>query len=218
MVPRFLLYRPRSVQSCFSRSPGFVLRAVLFSLFAFTSSTALSVAHDEAAAPPEPTVTSDNERQTLEELTHTLFSSLPGGSGSQGAGVFHSQTQVMSDPASIAAARQQLLATLIETHPEEILRMAIPQDLRASLSSEIQPYVENEVTLEGNLTIFCEEGKEKSCLRYSLDTGDGQLSLHFANQPSAYLQTDSPVRVHGVQVGQAVALESEGMNLMTLAA
>lgn len=217
----------RQLVSALSRvlpSSRFSRTVALFSLLGVTSSLSLGHTHlDEVSAKAADSgseTSIQDQRQDLESLTQALLvSSTPADSRrSFSVGGFAQQSQSMSDSVTIAAARQQLLSSLIETHPEEVLRAAIPASIRESLPSEVQSYVEKEVTIEGNLTIVCDESRPENCLRYLLDTEDAQLSLHFAVGFPENLETGSYVHARGVQVGEALALTSDGATLMSTAA
>jgi hypothetical protein len=116
---------------------------------------------------------------------------------------------------TVAANRKQLLKALIESNPAKVLQLAIPADVRAGLPSEVQPYIEEHLEAEGDLEVLVEDYERESRVLYFLlpvgkKGGRERLSLHFAAQPPSDLQTGSRVRVKGVQIDQAVALESGG--------
>src|SRR5881296_546975 len=98
---------------------------------------------------------------------------------------------------TIAATRQQLLASLIESDPGEALRVAMPAALRASLPSAVQASIEEEVELEGVLAVLHEDWPTGGRYLYFLETQTERLSLHFAADPPELL-TGARVRVRGV--------------------
>src|SRR5207244_2311907 len=55
-----------------------------------------------------------------------------------------------------------------------------------------------------------EDYAQGSRLRYFLETAEERLSLHFAANPPKHLLTGSHVRVKGVRVDGALALDSGG--------
>jgi hypothetical protein len=122
------------------------------------------------------------------------------------------------DLLSIAAVRHDLLAMLIEDSPAEVLRVAIPGAIRASLPSAVQPYIEQEVELEGELEVLYEDREESSRLLYLLQSGRERHSLHFATHQPNRFQTGARVRVAGVQVGTALAVASVDSGVTALAA
>jgi Bacterial Ig domain/Gametolysin peptidase M11 len=127
------------------------------------------------------------------------------------------QAQLLGDLLTAAADRQQLLATLIENSPDEVLRVALPAAIRASLPPAVQAYVEEEVEVEGELEVMYEDYDQDSRLLYFLEAAGEQLSLHFAADPPTDLLTGAQVRVKGVQVDGALALESGETSIETLA-
>src|SRR5258706_10677270 len=115
-----------------------------------------------------------------------------------------------------AVDRSQHLASLVKTDPAAVLRVAIPDAIRSSLPSEIQPYIEKTVQLEGALEVILEHTHPGSILRYFLDTGKKRFSLHFAADPPFNLQSGAQVRVNGVQVENALALSSGSTSVQAL--
>jgi len=126
------------------------------------------------------------------------------------------RAQLLSDLLAVAATRQQLLAGLIESDPAEVLRITIPAHLRASLPLAVQASVEEEIEVEGELEILHEDRTDGSRYLYFLEAVASRLSLHFAADPPTHLQTGDRVRVRGVQVNQALALESGSSSVQSL--
>jgi hypothetical protein len=104
----------------------------------------------------------------------------------------------------VAVERRRLLASLIETRPEEVLRVALPVSLRESLPDDVRPLIEEWVELEGVLTLLVEDPGHRL---YWLDVAGAKISLHFAADLPELL-TGTRVRVHGVRVDDALALAS----------
>jgi hypothetical protein len=67
------------------------------------------------------------------------------------------KAQLLHTLLTVATERQQLLAALVEDDPGEVVRVALPADLRASLPPAVQALVEEEVDLEGALEILHED-------------------------------------------------------------
>ena len=133
----------------------------------------------------------------------------------QGA-AFAEKEQAPGDLLSVATSRQQLLLALIEDDPGAVLQAAMPADVRASLPPEVQAYVEEEMESEGELEILHEDRDPGSRYLYFLKYKEERFSLHFAAHPPT-LQTGSHVRVKGVRVERALALESGRTSVQALA-
>jgi hypothetical protein len=118
----------------------------------------------------------------------------------------------------VATERHALLAALIEEEPGEVIRVAMPADLRASLPPVVQALVEEEVDLEGELDILHEDRHTGSRFLYVLQTPRERVALHFAADPPTHLTTGARVRVTGVRVAQTLALSSSTSSVQTLAA
>jgi hypothetical protein len=108
--------------------------------------------------------------------------------------------------AAVAATRQQRLAGLIADHPETVLRQALSSVERAALPPAVQPYVEEEQSVDGDLEVIHEDDHAGGRYVYALRASQ-RLALHFAADPPA-LRTGDRVRVRGVRVQQALALSS----------
>jgi hypothetical protein len=126
------------------------------------------------------------------------------------------KAQILPTLLDVAATRQQLLAELIETDPAEALRLAVSSEVRGSLPPQAQKFIEQESETEGELEIFHEDRDQESRYLYFLKTARERISLHFAHEPPTELPTGSHVRVRGVQIGQALALDSGGTSVEAL--
>jgi len=117
-----------------------------------------------------------------------------------------------------AATRQQALASLVESDPGEVLRIALPPALRASLPSAVRVYVEKQTAVEGTLLVLHEDSPTGGRYRYFLESTAGRHSLHFATHPPTHLLTGARIRVTGVQVDGTVALASGSTSVQLLTA
>jgi len=110
------------------------------------------------------------------------------------------QAQLLRNLLSLATERQQLLATLVEDDPGEVLRVAVPADIRAGLPPAVQALIEEASELEGELEILHEDRDVGSRFVYFLTTIRGRFALHFAADPPTHLLTGARVRVTGVRI------------------
>jgi hypothetical protein len=127
------------------------------------------------------------------------------------------RTQLLTQFATLAAQRQQALSSLMQTHPGDVLRVAIPANVRGSMPAAVQSFVETDTSAQGVVDVLVEmngtpEKTTGTKMHYGLTTAQGKLGLHFASNPPQNLLTGSVVRVHGVQVGSDLALASGGAN------
>ncbi len=109
---------------------------------------------------------------------------------------------------SLAAQRQQLLSSLIQTNPAEVLRVAIPNEVSAHMPASVQTLVEKKVQAQGALEVTMEDWKSAAKLHHYLKTSAGRFELKFASQAPKNLLTGATVQVQGVQVGNTLALTS----------
>jgi len=109
---------------------------------------------------------------------------------------------------SVAARRQQLLSSLVQTSPGEVLRVAIPGSFAATLPASIQSFVEQETDVQGELEVMYEDSNSGAKLHHFLKTGGQRLELKFAADAPTNLLTGTTVHVHGTRIGSALALSS----------
>jgi hypothetical protein len=108
--------------------------------------------------------------------------------------------------AAVAAERAALVQELMEADPAAVLRYAVPADLRSSLPADVQPFVEEHVTLEGEVTVFYEDYEQHSRLLHVLQTAGERLSLRIAGDVPD-LQSDQRIRVRGVRLSGNLAAD-----------
>jgi hypothetical protein len=116
------------------------------------------------------------------------------------------KSQLLRQMQTLAAKRQQLLLQLMEADPGQVLRFAIPANMRAGFPPQVQGAIEQGQQAAGVLEVLMEDRTDGARLRYGLRTAAGRLSLHFANNAPTNLLTGSHVRVKGVRVGNSLAL------------
>lgn len=118
------------------------------------------------------------------------------------------KADLLAQLVNVALQRHELLAALMESDPARVLKVAVPGSLRASLPTQVQGYVEEEVQLEGDLEVIHEDRFDGSSrYLYWLNTATGRVSLHFTGEAPSLL-TGTRVRVQGVLLDQAMALSS----------
>jgi hypothetical protein len=203
------IFQPRLLASPFlfqvSRSRlGLVIAGLVVLGIALFATAGLALAQTTPSAGPN---------AAAEGLTHTLVTLSARYQLADSA----EQPRLLRQLLTVAAGRQQLLGTLIEDNPAEVLRLAVPAHLRASLPPAVQDYVEEEVELEGVLEVLHEDSNTGSRYLYFLEVAGQRFSLHFSTEPPDLL-SDSRVRVRGVRIKEALALGSGRMNVQTLAA
>jgi uncharacterized repeat protein (TIGR01451 family) len=167
---------------------------------------AAGLALAQYASPPGPNPAAENLTQDLVAKNARYHRASPA-----------EQVQLLNDLLTVAADRQQLLASLIEDNPGEVLRVALPAAIRGSLPPVVQAYIEQEVEIEGELEVQVEDRDDGHRYRYFLDAASERFSLHFAADPPTDLLTGSHVRVNGVEVDGALALSSGSTSVQTLA-
>ena len=96
------------------------------------------------------------------------------------------------------------------------MRHALPAAVRATLPPAVQLYLEEDLSIEGELEVLHEDGASGSRYFFYALQGIGErLVLHFASDAPA-LQTGDRVRAAGVRVRQAMAVASGQSQLTVL--
>jgi len=121
--------------------------------------------------------------------------------------------QLLTQFTAMAAQRQQLLLSLMQSNPGDVLRVAIPNNVSHTMPPTVKKYVEQSVTAQGVLEVLYEmqgtpDKTTGAVLHHFLNSSTGRLGLHFAASAPTHLLTGSVVRVHGVQVSNELALAS----------
>ena len=119
------------------------------------------------------------------------------------------KSEVVNQLTFVAQKRNQALLNVIKKHPEVILDVALPSGILESLPSDIQKYLEEEVTLEGEVEIwhFDNFDKQTSWEDYLLITTDKKrYSLNFAGERPNIL-SHYRIKIHGVRVNEHIALK-----------
>ena len=164
----------------------------------------------EAASAPSAVAAAINE-------LHDVTTRLVGVDASRRVAPPASRPRLLGDVRTLAARRHQLLAALIEDHPEEVLRVRLTPRERAGLPAEIHDLLEEDVTAEGEVTVVHEDGPGRARYRYFLAVAGRSFSLHFAGDPPRVL-TGARVRVNAVRVDEALALGTAQPDLAVLSA
>lgn len=113
---------------------------------------------------------------------------------------------ILTELSALAMQRQQILGSLMENDPSEVLKVALPDNLWASLPASVQTVAEQEIDVTGRLEVLVEDSQSGSKLHYGLSTAMGKLALHFTGEHPTNLLTGSVVRASGVQMGGALVL------------
>jgi hypothetical protein len=146
------------------------------------------------------------QRLAVREMTRTLFEL---NTRYQIAGKAE-RKHLLDNLREVAASRQEMLTGLMETDPGEVLRVALPSEMRDNIPFAIRDKVEQHVDVEGELEVIYKDSEDASRLLYFLNVAGERLSLHFASDVPTNLLSGAAVRVKGVRVGNEVALLESG--------
>lgn len=143
-----------------------------------------------------------------EELTHalaTLNARYQQGRPAERPGL-------LDDVIGAAAQRHQILTALIEENPGEVLRLALPDSVRAGMPAAVQEFLEQRQELEGEIEVLHVDYKDAKQSHYvyllKMEFGE-RFSLHFAHHPPGLL-SGTHVRVHGLMLHDVKARDAGG--------
>src|SRR5438067_2472302 len=91
-----------------------------------------------------------SDRRQAENLTQSLVSLGARYQNASAAG----RRQILEDMLSAAQQRQELLASMIEDDPGEVLAVTVPASTRDGMPPEVQELVERQTQVEGELQVF----------------------------------------------------------------
>ena len=211
---------------------------VFLAIAAITAATALSgikslaLSYDEIAAYQsgyKPTAqTNGKSDQHLPELTTQLLSAIKAFQKTSAA----DRQFALSNLKAAAQTRQQTMLSETETNPQEVLLSALPASVTAHMPVEIASFVEQKVEEKGKIKLIhidcpsadmpqipgCEEK-----LLFSISTPRGEVSLHFAEDPtgesiSSNFVTGDYVKATGVEIGDKMALTAQDLQNTTVSA
>ena len=126
------------------------------------------------------------------------------------------QARAQADVAAIARERHDLLRLLLESDPDDVLRLALPTGIRSAFPVAARRWLEREVAAEGELEVIHVDmpGKGVDYYTYMLRGPDGARRLHFAARPTR-LQTGSRIRVKGIGLDEDIVLADGGSGSVT---
>lgn len=123
--------------------------------------------------------------------------------------------------AEVARTRREELETLASTDPAEVLRLAMPAEVRARMPAEVRPLVEGAVDVTGTIELTCADhatsaapapflGETQTVCEATLHLGGGaRRTLDFA-RGRPLLDSGTHVRVRGVEVGGHIVAHDAG--------
>ena len=127
--------------------------------------------------------------------------------------------RLLADLIALAKQRQDELAVLVGVDAAEVLRVAMPQQIRDALPAQAIPFLEREVEEDGELEVLHVDHADASADYYLhfLHTSKGRHTLYFRDAaPDA--PTGAKARVKGVQVAEAIVVDTDGITLAKAAA
>jgi hypothetical protein len=143
---------------------------------------------------------------TLQSLTGNVIDLI----GQHGRAAENLKPAMLARLQNIAAQRYQQLATIIENDPGAVLQVALPGALRQSAPASARNFIEEQVDMDGELEILHEDRAQGSRFVYKLKSFGIDYSLFFRKNPPTHLSSGAHVKVRGVRVNTALALDSGG--------
>lgn len=183
---------------------------IVFLMVFFTS--AVCVLAQEESQGQDSSLAVKSQIQRLEELTQTLTAF-----GSRDNMAIRSI--LMTDLVALATKRQQILISLLEENPQAVLEAEIPAAVRTTLPAEVQPYLEQDVALEGTAQVIHVDGPilpsggfdpGKTRYEYSIISNNRKNQIFFVGNPAnKNILTDAKIRVSGLKIGDVLVANAE---------
>ena len=148
--------------------------------------------------------TAQAAQATLQTLTGNVIELI----GQHGKAADHLKPAILARLQNIATQRHQQLATAIESDPGAVLQVALPGALRQRAPASVRNFIEEQVDMDGELEVLHEDRDQGSRFVYKLKAFGLDYSLNFRKNPPTQMTSGTRVRVHGVRVNTALALDS----------
>jgi hypothetical protein len=181
------------------------LRALLAWCTALVLTASPAWAHSPRVERAPPGVTGKAVSQAAQDLTlmvldaaRQVSAAAPGARGTAVAALIEA-----------AKARHDAILALLPIDASEALKVALPDDLRGQLPGEATPFVEQNVTEEGDLEVYHVDYEDPALdhYEYTLATRSGRLALYFAGSPPD-AATGAHVRVTALKLNGALLAAS----------
>jgi len=143
---------------------------------------------------------------TLKRLTDDLISL----NAQHGRAANQLKPALLARLQNLANERHHQLAALIEADPGAVLAVALPNLLRQNMPARARIAIEEHVDMDGELEVLHEDRVQGSRFVYKLKAFGLDYSLNFKKNPPTHLNSGTKVRVRGVRVNTALALDSGG--------
>jgi Gametolysin peptidase M11 len=176
------------------------LRVVAFVMVLILSTATCDILSAQPADPPEP-------------LTDALIRL----HGEHTRAAEWQQSPILMKMQNVARSRRQILLARMRSNPGAALQAALPEAVSRRFPAPVRELIEEEAELEGDLEIIHEDRPRQSRFHYTLRSLGADYSLHFRKNPPAHLRTGARVRVRGIKLADAVALESGSESVFALA-
>lgn len=167
---------------------------------------ASALAHSGAAAPKAQILERDPDQAPI---TQQLTISLLDASARLASATRLKRAESHAELVAIARDRYDALKALVEVDPAEVLRVALPAEIRANLPAEAAPFLERDVQEVGQLEVYHVDHADPALDQYvyALNTADGKLSVHFAGTPTTHM-TGEMVHASGIRIDNTLLLQS----------
>lgn len=119
--------------------------------------------------------------------------------------------QITSRIVNKAKIRKAQMLTLLQKSPEQFLSLAAPSNLRESLPDDSKQYIEQKVSIEGDLEIKVFDNFEKKLSKeeYYLTDMNGKKYQLFLSKDKLIFLPQTKVKISGVMVDDKIAVVSD---------
>lgn len=156
-----------------------------------------------------PTGQTRNQKSMIEKQTNQLLNTL--------ATKNTTDQKAVKQLKQIASQRRWALLQIIATNPQIVIDNAIPTSVQKRFPSDIQALLETETTIEGTLEViyidFIKQNRAEEVYTIRDKKTGTQIRLYFAGSQDQNLTTDSVIRVNGIKLDDAMAVNTSSNNI-----
>ncbi|GGC02122.1 peptidase M11 [Marinobacterium zhoushanense] len=173
-----------------------------------TALSAVSATHGHTHTAPAQAVDAAQARQQATDLTQALVALQKQWANAKGA----EKSRALENLIHAAQERRAALVDLAMTHPEEVLRAAIPDKRQLGMPQEVVSLLEQQVEITGESDVFYEDYADGSHkLRRFVKTPFGERFELSSSLSEGSLQSGESLSVDGVLLPTEDATDSDGV-------
>ena len=181
-----------------------ILAVSVIALIGFTLTLTTNRVNAEANKKLRKTPVNPNSRlQTLFEVTQRMLKLFQKAQTADPT----LRSSLINELQSLATSRRELMLELTRQDPNQVLQVALPEQILSSLPTELRSYFEQYVEVEGELEVLFEDSEGASRVHHFLNSNGKKVEIYFRGNDSEAFVNGQTLRVRGVEVGEALVVD-----------